>query len=122
TDRPAGGRFRQLGEAYAVLSDPAKRQQYATFGDASPGAGFGGLGDIGDIMDAFFGGSPFGRARTRTRTSAVPGQDIGTTVVLSFEQAVFGTSTEVVLQVQARCERCNGDGCEPGTFRTRCST
>ena len=120
-DPHAEERFKQIGEAYEVLSDPAKRQQYDTFGDVNATGGFGGFGDIGDIMDAFFGGSPFGRARTRTRTAAVPGQDVGTSVVLTFEQAVFGTSTEVVLQVQARCERCNGDGCEPGTFRTRCS-
>jgi len=120
-DPHAEERFKQVGEAYEVLSDPAKRQQYDTFGDANATGNFGGFGDIGDIMDAFFGGSPFGRARTRTRTAAVPGQDIGTSVVLAFEQAVFGTSSDVVVQAQARCERCNGDGCEPGTFRTRCN-
>ncbi|HJT37809.1 MAG TPA: molecular chaperone DnaJ [Actinomycetota bacterium] len=121
TDPHAEEKFKQIGEAYEVLSDPAKRRQYDTFGDAGGAGGFGGFGDIGDIMDAFFGGSPFGRARTRTRTAAVPGQDVGTSVTLTFEQAVFGTSTDVVVQAQARCERCNGDGCEPGTFRSRCN-
>ena len=121
TDQHAEERFKQISEAYDVLSDSAKRQQYDTFGEASPGAGFGGFGDIGDIMDAFFGGSPFGRARTRTRTSAVPGQDIGASVVLTFEEAVFGTKKDIDVQALARCDRCKGDGCEPGTYRTRCT-
>jgi molecular chaperone DnaJ len=120
-DPHAEERFKQIGEAYEVLSDPSKRNQYDTFGDVNAASGFGGFGDIGDIMDAFFGGSPFGRARTRTRTAAVPGQDVGTSIALSFEQAVFGTSTEVAVQALARCDRCSGDGCEPGTFRSRCT-
>jgi molecular chaperone DnaJ len=120
-DPHAEERFKAIGEAYEVLSDPAKRQQYDTFGDASPGGGFGGFGDIGDIMDAFFGGSPFGRARTRTHTSAVPGQDIGTSLVLTFEEAVFGTKKDVDVQALTRCDRCKGDGCEPGTYRARCT-
>jgi len=120
-DPHAEERFKSISEAYDVLSDPDKRQRYDTFGDVNATSGFGGFGDIGDIMDAFFGGSPFGRARTRTRTSAVQGQDLGAAISLTFEEAVFGTKKDVEVQALARCDRCKGDGCEPGTYRTRCS-
>lgn len=123
-DPHAEERFKQLNEAYEVLSDPAKRQRYDTFGDANPGAGgFGGgfgFGDLGDIMESFFGGSPFGRARTRPRTSAVQGEDVAVGVRLTLEEAVFGTQQPIELRALAACDRCNGDGCEPGTFRSRC--
>ncbi|MGZ4127986.1 MAG: molecular chaperone DnaJ [Actinomycetota bacterium] len=120
-DPHAEERFKQISEAYEVLSDPQKRERYDTYGDANA-TGFGGFGDIGDIMDAFFGGSPFGRARTRTRTSAVPGQDLGASLTLAFEEAVFGVKKDLDISALARCDRCKGDGCEPGTYRTRCST
>jgi len=121
-DQHAEERFKAVSEAYEVLSDPDKRQRYDTFGDASGAGNFGGFGDLGDIMDAFFGGSPFGRARPRTRSSAVPGQDLGANVTLRFEEAVFGTKQELELTAQTRCDRCSGDGCEPGTYRGKCST
>ncbi len=122
-DAHAEDRFKQLSEAYAVLSDPQKRQRYDTYGDAGLGGQpLGGFGDIGDIMEAFFGGSPFGRQRTRTRSSSVPGQDVGVGVSLTLEQAVFGAQTPVELVAAARCETCLGDGCAPGTYRSRCGT
>lgn len=120
-DPHAEDRFKQISQAYKVLSDPEARRRFDAFGDAGPaGAPFGGFGDLSDIMDAFFGGSPFGRTRAR-RTSAVAGQDIGVAVTLSLEQAVFGTTAPVEVATVAVCERCGGDGCEPGTFRDRCS-
>jgi molecular chaperone DnaJ len=121
-DSHAEERFKQIGEAYEVLSDPQKRERYDTFGDANAAGNFGGFGDLSDIMDAFFGGSPFGRARPRTRSSAVPGQDLGASLTLRFEDAVFGAKHQIEVSALSRCERCNGDGCEPGTFRGKCST
>lgn len=129
-DPHAEERFKQLNEAYEVLSDPLKRQRYDTFGDVGAGAGVSGgfsgggfgFGDLGDIMESFFGGSPFGRARTRPRTSAVAGQDVSVGLRLTLEEAVFGCRQPIELRALARCDRCSGDGCEPGTFRRRCST
>jgi molecular chaperone DnaJ len=122
TDPHAEERFKLVTEAYEVLSDPEKRQRYDTFGDAgAQSAGFGGFGDLGDIMEAFFGGSPFGRARTRTRSSAMPGQDIGASATVTLDEVVTGTRRTIELATLARCARCNGDGCEPGTYRGRCS-
>lgn len=122
-DQHAEERFKQVAEAYDVLSDPEKRQRYDTFGDAgASGSPFGGFGDLGNIMESFFGGSPFGRQRGRARTSAVAGQDIGVAVTLTLDEAVFGARRTIATTVLARCQRCNGDGCEPGTFRSRCTT
>jgi molecular chaperone DnaJ len=124
SDPHAEDRFKSIAEAYDVLSDPQKKQRYDTFGDASaqsPFGGAGGFGDLGDILENFFGGSPFGRTRTRRATSAVPGQDIGVSVTLTLEEAVTGVKHEIELESRARCEKCNGDGCEPGTYRTKCS-
>ncbi|MCA1830333.1 MAG: DnaJ domain-containing protein, partial [Actinobacteria bacterium] len=119
-DPHAEERFKMIAEAYGVLSDPERKRQFDTFGEAqSPfsGAGFGGLDDI---MEAFFGGSAFGRQRTRRRTSAVPGQDAGVAVAITLQETVSGARRDVDINARARCERCNGDGTEPGTFRGRC--
>lgn len=124
-DPHAEEKFKQVAEAYDVLSDPQKRQRYDTFGDAGAGAGGfpgGGIGDLGDIMEAFFGGSPFGRARTRQRTSAVGGQDVGVSLSLTLEDAVHGVQRDVEFATFVRCEKCLGEGCEPGTYRGKCSS
>jgi molecular chaperone DnaJ len=121
SDPHAEERFKQISEAYAVLSDPAARQRFDTYGDADPRTATAGFGDLGNIFDAFFGGG-FGGGRARTRTSAVPGQDVGVSVTLSLGEAVTGTKVPVHLDTVAACDRCEGDGCEPGTFRARCGT
>lgn len=122
-DPHAEERFKQVSEAYQVLSDPEARQRYDTFGDTAGAAGgFGGFGDLNDIMDAFFGGSPFGRStRARRRSAAVPGQDVGVGVSLSLLDVVTGTTVPIEIDSAEVCSRCSGDGCEPGTFRGSCS-
>lgn len=116
-DPHAEERFKQIGEAYEVLSDPGKRERYDTFGD--PNAASGGFGGLGDIMEAFFG-SPFGAARTRAPTSAVGGSDLVTDATLTLEESVFGAKRQIEMAARVRCERCTGEGSEPGTYRARC--
>lgn len=109
-------RFKQIQGAYEILSDPAKRQRYDSFGAAGPGAGFT---DIGDIFEMFFGqavGRNPGRRASRTRH----GESLGTLLHLTFEEAAFGVSREIHLDRLEICERCLGNGCEPGTGPERC--
>ena len=119
-DPGAEARFKEINAAYEVLSDPVKRQRYDTFGDASATGNFAGFGDLGDLMESFFG-SAFGRGRTRTRPGApLRGDDLSLEIELTFEEAVFGVTRELTLAVMRACERCHGSACEPGTFKTRC--
>ena len=125
----AAARFKQISEAYQVLSDPERRQRYDLFGDA-PGSGQAGgpgfdpfgAGGLGDIFDVFFGGggqSPFGRGRGGP--SGPPrGADLEVTLDLGFEDAVFGASEELSVRVPVSCSTCTGSGAEPGTSPQTC--
>ncbi|MGH2427650.1 MAG: molecular chaperone DnaJ [Candidatus Limnocylindria bacterium] len=113
-------RFKELNEAYRVLSDSQRRAAYDMFGHAgvdsasaagAGGFGGGGFGPFGDIFDAFFGGSPAG---TRRRTRVVPGADLRYDLVIEFAEAVFGVTKEIVFPTLAGCARCAGTGGEPG--------
>jgi molecular chaperone DnaJ len=122
-DPDAERRFKEITAAYQTLADPGRRRQYDLFG------GQGGtvapdlfpFGDVGEIFDVFFGGAfgrrPGGRRRTRTQR----GEDLYIELALSFEEAVFGVSTEVMLETFDACSRCAGSGCEPGTYPSRCA-
>jgi molecular chaperone DnaJ len=122
-DPGAGDRFKEVTGAYEILSDPDRRARYDRFGAAGPsGQPFT---DLQDIFDMFFGGSvdPFGGGRRRQRRSAARrGEDLGVGVRLSFEEAAFGVRREIEVERMAVCDRCLGNGAEPGTAPTACRT
>ncbi|MBI4201313.1 MAG: molecular chaperone DnaJ [Chloroflexi bacterium] len=119
-------RFKEVNEAYQVLSSAEKRTAYDRFGhagvstngDTSRGFdGFDTFGGFGDIFDAFFGG-----AGTRVGAEPRRGQDIQVAVPLSFEEAVLGAKRQVEVTRAELCQRCHGGRGEPGTSPQRCST
>jgi len=121
----AEARFKEINEAYEVLSDDDKRSRYDRFGVAGvQGNGFGGAGagagGFEEIFEEFF--SSFGGAtRTRQRRGPRPGSDRRVDVTISFEESVFGTEKEVEYDRLEVCETCGGNGAAPGTTPTRCT-
>ncbi len=132
-DKDAEMKFKEVNEAYAVLSDSEKRSKYDQFGHAAfdptaggAGGGFGGFGgfgdfDFGDIFSSFFGGGGSGGGRTRYNTP-VEGDDIATSVEISFEEAAFGTKKEITFARIENCGECGGSGAKRGTKPETCST
>jgi molecular chaperone DnaJ len=123
-DPDAEARFKQVAVAYETLSDPDRRRQYDTFGEAGPGAGspFGGGGGLGDIFDMFFtGGSPFGGGGGPSGPAGPPrGSDLEAVVDLEFAQAVFGAQAPVTVRTATPCDDCEATGAEPGTVPETC--
>jgi molecular chaperone DnaJ len=125
TEAGADERFKQINEAYQVLSDPQRRQAYDLFGRTAAGAGggpdpygpFGGFSGFGDIFDAFFGGAAGGTAR-QARTPA--GADLRYDLQLTFDEAISGVEREIEFTALDRCETCGGNGAEPGTTPITC--
>jgi molecular chaperone DnaJ len=122
-DPEAEARFKQVAQAYEVLSDPEKRQRYDRFGpDGAAGTdGFAASG-INDIFDAFFGGnSPFGGGGGRRGPAGPPrGPDLEVVADLTFLEAVFGTRHAVDVRTQVACEPCGATGATPGTEPITC--
>lgn len=123
----AEDKFKEINEAYQVLSDPQKRRAYDQFGHAGVnGGGFngGGAGFPGfeDIMEDFF--SAFtGRQRTNTRNGGKrprQGRDLRYDLRLTFEQAIFGADIDIEVPRMEHCDTCNGSGAEPGTAPITC--
>ncbi len=126
-DKEAEAKFKEVNEAYAVLSDADKRAKYDQYGHAAfdPSSGFGGGADFGDfgfdisdIFSSFFGG---GTSGTRRR-GAVRGDDISVRVNLSFEEAAFGCKKDVSYQKIQKCAECGGSGAAKGTSPKTCPT
>ena len=120
SDPAAAERFKELNEAYQVLSDPERRQRYDLFGaagvEADIASGFGGMGGFADIFDAFFGGATGAARRGRPAT----GSDLRYDLRISFQEAVLGTEKEIEFPVLGRCETCGGSGAKPGTEAKTC--
>ena len=147
----AEAKFKEVNEAYEVLSDPKKRQMYDQFGTVDPqgfggGAGgpFGGgnyysysssgfngfngfdgfadFGDLGDIFSSFFGGSSRTSSSRQQTRGPRKGADLNLSMEISFEEAFLGVEKEISITRPEICNVCNGSGARPGTTVTKCPT
>ena len=130
-DKGAEAKFKEINEAYEVLSDKDKRAKYDQFGHAGVdpnfgGGGFGGYGDFGDFGEFGFGdilgdllGGGFG-GRSANRSGPQRGESLRAGITISFEEAAFGCEKEISLTRLESCESCHGSGCAPGTTAEVC--
>ena len=138
-DKQAEAAFKEINEAYSVLSDPKKRAQYDQFGHAAfdprmgggSGGGFyeGNAADFGDIFGDMFGGDIFGSffgggrgAQRQAANAPMRGANVRATVRLTFEEAIFGCKKKITIDYKEECETCKGSGAKPGTSPETCPT
>ena len=117
-DGDSEAKFKEVGEAYSVLSDPGKRQRYDAYGHAGDG-----MPDLGgfsfdsafDLFDMFFGGN-----RQQRRAGPQRGSDLRMNIEIAFEEAVFGAKRTIEIPKAGTCPDCSGSGAKPGTTATTC--
>ena len=141
--KEAEKKFKEVNEAYEVLSDSQKRKMYDQFGTADPQqAGFGGaggpfgggngyysytssgwddFGDLGDIFSSFFGGGFGGQRATRRNNGPHKGEDLNLSLEIPFEEAFLGVKKEITITRQETCATCHGTGAKPGTSSIKCT-
>lgn len=133
-DKTAEEQFKEVNEAYSVLSDPDKKSKYDRFGHAGvdPNAGFGGGGfggfgggsggfdDIFDMFGSMFGGG-FGGGSASRKNGPMKGRDLQKAITIDFEEAAFGTKKEISINKYVQCPKCKGEGNAPGTEKKTCS-
>ncbi len=118
-------KFKEINEAYGVLSDAQKRAKYDRFGHAGLGdtGGFQDFtGDFGDLFEGLFNSFGFGGMGGRSRNAPRRGRDLQKEVKLEFDEAVFGVEKEIEFSRDEVCSTCHGDGAEPGSKIDTCST
>ena len=132
-DKEAEAKFKEVNEAYEVLSDKDKRAKYDQFGHAGvdPNFGAGGYGgggfdmgdiDLGDLFGSFFGGGFGGGGFGGQQRASTPqrGESLRANLTISFEEAAFGCKKEIELSRTEECQDCHGSGCQPGTTAEVC--
>ncbi len=125
-NKAAEAKFKEVNEAYEVLSDSDKRAKYDQFGHAGVdpnfgGGGFGGGFDMGDIDLGDLFGSFFGGGSPRSRNGPQKGETLRASLTISFEEAAFGCDKDISLTRNEPCDTCQGSGCEAGTTADTCS-
>ena len=142
--KEAEAKFKEINEAYEVLSDSQKRRMYDQFGTADPSAadfggsggpfggqggwnysyttsGFDDFGDLGDIFSSFFGGGFGSSNRSRAHQGPIKGADLKASINISFEESFLGCEKEIILNRDETCTTCHGSGAKPGTKPETCT-